>query len=80
VMSVKFMNDSIRMYSVIVDTVARRVSTRSRNGAVGSPIAIAYEPRADGGLRLLGAVNGENLDITLLRVDHERAFRLLHHR
>jgi len=80
VMSVKFMNDSVRMYSVTVDTVARRVSTRSRNGAVGSPIAIAYEPRADGGLRLFGAANGDSLDVTLVRVDHERVFRLLHRR
>ena len=80
VMTVRFMNDSVRTFSANVDTAARRVSTKPRAGVVGPSIAFAYEPQAAGGLHLRGETDGDSLDITLLRVDHQRAFRLLHRR
>ena len=77
-MTLRFMNDTVRTMSMSIDSTAHRITLRSRDGSIGSS-AFEYEA-GRGGLHLRGTTNNDSLDISLARLNHQQAFRLLHHR
>jgi hypothetical protein len=76
-MSIGLMNDSLRMFEANVDTTTHRI-TLVASPRPGAPRdTIAYDPLADGTLRMFGVLAKDTVDVMLRRVDHRKAFRLL---
>ena len=73
--SIRFMNDSVRLFRATVDSAARRISLRSKDQA-GFAQDYAFEKLADG-LALHGRYGADSIDVTLRKLDLERTFRLL---
>jgi len=79
VVSIRFMNDSVRMFRAVVDSAARSITMRFRDQADFARNYV-YESRTDG-LTLLSRDGGaDSIDVTLRKLDLERSFPLLRKR
>ena len=76
--SIRFMNDSVRLFKAKVDSTARRISLQSNDGADLAQ-NYGFEKFADG-LVLHGRYGADSVDVTLRKLDLERTFRLLRKR
>ena len=76
--SIRFMNDSVRLFKAKVDSTARRISLRFNDRADFAQ-DYTYETLTDG-LALHGRYGADSVDVTLRKLDLERSFRLLRNR
>jgi hypothetical protein len=76
-MSIGLMNDSLRMFEANLDTVAHRITLRESPRSGARRDTISYEPLRGDTLRMFGVLGNDTLDVSLRRVDHRKAFRLL---
>ena len=76
-MSIGLMNDSLRVFEANLDTVAHRIVLNASPRTAARRDTISYEPRRGDTLRMFGVLGTDTVDVTLRRVDHRKAFRLL---
>lgn len=75
-MSIRLMTDSVRQMSIVLDSLTRSVTYQPRGAPAGRQV-LRYETPGNGSLRVRGIYAGDSVDVTLEKLDHRRAFRLL---
>jgi hypothetical protein len=75
-MSIRLMDDRIRVVDATVDTVAHRLTVSPRDNSRIAGV-LAYEQLPDSGLRIRGKLVVDSIDVTLRRVDERLVFKLL---